>query len=290
MVDFELSEFNINFGFKDRQHVELLKRQIEAGYELPIEVYEENGVYKIIDGGHAWIAYKELGKEPKNIRVLTFKDDAEKIAYSRHKNINRLQQTPVTYTKSIFQELKLRLGVEKDEEVKRILRRLYNLKYHKEKYKQNKEDEINNNIVVTVFRNEPIAWGPFTQHNLDYLDFPLWLAEMVDRGELSAAQASILNKKEVVEKLDEDTRKRLAVLLKGKSVKETEKGIDELVRFEPQIFNVWNFPSCNPLFGMDDVPGRIPGQIVQNVLHYWTREGDLVVDPMAGGGTTFNKS
>jgi hypothetical protein len=96
--------------------------------------------------------------------------------------------------------LKLRLGVEKDEEVKRILRRLYNLRYHKEKYKQNKEDEINNNIVVTVFRNEPIAWEPFTQHNLDYLDFPLWLAEMVDRGELSAAQASILNKKEVVEK------------------------------------------------------------------------------------------
>jgi len=76
MVKFELSPFNINFGFKDKDHIELLKKQIEAGYELPIDVYEENGVYKIIDGGHALTAYQELGKEPKNVRVLTFKDDA----------------------------------------------------------------------------------------------------------------------------------------------------------------------------------------------------------------------
>lgn len=111
---------------------------------------------------------------------------------------------------------------------------------------------------------------------------------MVDRGELSAAQAAILNGKEVVEKLDEETRKRIATLLKGKSVKETKKGIDELVKFEPQVFNVWNFPDCNPLFGIENALGRIPGQIVQNVLHYWTEEGDLVVDPMAGGGTTID--
>jgi len=62
-----------------------------------------------------------------------------------------------------------------------------------------------------------MSWESFTQHNLAYLDFPVWLAEMVDRGELSAAQASILNKREVAEKLDEDVRKRVAVLLKGKS-------------------------------------------------------------------------
>jgi len=35
MAHFEISEFNINFGFKDRQHIELLKKQIEAGCEPP---------------------------------------------------------------------------------------------------------------------------------------------------------------------------------------------------------------------------------------------------------------
>jgi len=102
-----------------RESYWLLKKQLELGFELPIEVYEENGIYKIIDGGHAYEAYKELGREPKNIRALSFRDNAEKVAYSRHKNINRLQQTPVTYTRSVFQELKLRLGVKTEEEVKK---------------------------------------------------------------------------------------------------------------------------------------------------------------------------
>jgi hypothetical protein len=265
-----------------------LKKQIEAGYDLPIEVYQENGVYKVIDGGHAWTAYKELNREPKMVKVLTFKDDAEKIAYSRHKNINRLQQTPITYTKSVFQELKMRLGVKTDEEVRKILRRCYNLNYHKEKLKAPSEQDVTyNNIIVSTFQSEPITWGSFTQNNLTYLDFPLWLAEMVDKGELTAEQASLLNKKEIVEKLDEETRKRLAIILRGKSVEATKKGIGELVNFQPQLYNVWNFPNCNPLFGIE-YKGRIPGQIVQNVLYYYTKENDLVVDPMAGGGTTID--
>ncbi|GAJ17244.1 unnamed protein product, partial [marine sediment metagenome] len=35
-----------------------------------------------------------------------------------------------------------------------------------------------------------------------------------------------------------------------------------------------------------DHAGRIPGQIVLNALYYYSQPSDLVVDPMAGGGTT----
>ncbi len=49
--------------------------------------------------------------------------------------------------------------------------------------------------------------------------------------------------------------------------------------------DVWNFGSCDQRFG-DVYPGRIPGQIVLNLLHYYTEEEDLVIDPMAGGGVT----
>lgn len=52
-----------------------------------------------------------------------------------------------------------------------------------------------------------------------------------------------------------------------------------------QLYNVWNFQSCDSRYGLD-YPGRIPGQIVENLLHYYTAPFDLVVDPMAGGGTT----
>ena len=264
---FEISEFNINFDFKDRGHIELLKKQIQTSAKLGVECYEEDGVYKIIDGGHAYVALQELGLDPMEyarISILKFDGDADKLAYSRHKNINRLQQTPVTYTKSIFAELKLRLGVTTDEEVKKILRRLYNLKYYAEKLqlKENEHDATYKNVLIGVFQNETKSCEAFTTDNLDYLDFPLWLAEMVDRGELFVAQATILNKKSLVEKLSEEMRRKIADLVKGKSVRDTEKGVDELLRFEPPIYNVWNFAGCSPLFGIE-YPGRIPGQIVQ---------------------------
>ena len=54
---------------------------------------------------------------------------------------------------------------------------------------------------------------------------------------------------------------------------------------KPPIYNVWNYSLCDPRFGQD-YPGRIPGQAVVNLLLWLTKPLDLVVDPMAGGGTT----
>lgn len=55
--------------------------------------------------------------------------------------------------------------------------------------------------------------------------------------------------------------------------------------FVPKVYDVWNFSGCDARFGIE-YPGRIPGQLIMNCLHYYTREGDVVIDFMAGGGTT----
>lgn len=55
----------------------------------------------------------------------------------------------------------------------------------------------------------------------------------------------------------------------------------------PPVYNVWNYNSCDPRFGQDH-PGRIPGQAVVNLLLWLTKPFDVVVDPMAGGGTTID--
>lgn len=52
-----------------------------------------------------------------------------------------------------------------------------------------------------------------------------------------------------------------------------------------RVYNVWNFAFRDPNLG-EKWAGNIPGQIAMNVIHYYTKEGDLVVDPMAGGGST----
>jgi len=54
-----------------------------------------------------------------------------------------------------------------------------------------------------------------------------------------------------------------------------------------QLYNVWYFPRRDPRYGLD-FEAAIPGQIVENVLYYYTEPFQVVVDPMAGGGTTID--
>lgn len=54
-----------------------------------------------------------------------------------------------------------------------------------------------------------------------------------------------------------------------------------------QPYDVWHFNSCNPLFGSEH-PGRIPGELVAHVLYFFTEPGNLIIDPMAGSGTTID--
>lgn len=54
-----------------------------------------------------------------------------------------------------------------------------------------------------------------------------------------------------------------------------------------QVTNLWRFQECDARFGAEH-PGRVPGQVIANLLHYFTEEGDLVVDPFAGSGTTID--
>ena len=64
---------------------------------------------------------------------------------------------------------------------------------------------------------------------------------------------------------------------------------------QPPIYNVWNYSSCDPRFGgrygdlkLKEHPGRIPGQAVINLLLWLTKPYNVVLDPMAGGGTTID--
>lgn len=52
-----------------------------------------------------------------------------------------------------------------------------------------------------------------------------------------------------------------------------------------QPYDVWQFAKCHDLFGSQH-PGRIPGELVAHVLYFFSQPGDVVIDPMAGSGTT----
>jgi hypothetical protein len=52
-----------------------------------------------------------------------------------------------------------------------------------------------------------------------------------------------------------------------------------------QYGNCWKFSGCDPRMGLEGHPGRIPGQITLNLLHYYTEENDLFVSAFGGSGT-----
>lgn len=70
-----------------------------------------------------------------------------------------------------------------------------------------------------------------------------------------------------------------ALRLEGKTDQEKFKELGWGLR----TWDQWNFNECDERFG-DDWPGRIPAQLIAHTLFYFTKPGDVVLDPMAGGG------
>ena len=56
--------------------------------------------------------------------------------------------------------------------------------------------------------------------------------------------------------------------------------------FRPTPYDVWSFRQ-DRAFGISH-PGKIPPAIIAHALHYFTQPGEVVVDPMAGGGATID--
>jgi len=52
-----------------------------------------------------------------------------------------------------------------------------------------------------------------------------------------------------------------------------------------RTWDQWEWNDCDKRFG-DDWPGRIPAQLIAHILFYFSKQNDLILDPMAGGGVT----
>jgi DNA modification methylase len=66
----------------------------------------------------------------------------------------------------------------------------------------------------------------------------------------------------------------------------SDKDILNKLNISIRFSDVWNFRLLHEdeRFGQKDYPGRTFAQLIFNTLYFFTEKGDLVVDPMAGGG------
>jgi DNA modification methylase len=78
-----------------------------------------------------------------------------------------------------------------------------------------------------------------------------------------------------------------AIILNGKSDLErlATFGKSEYSDDSPRHYNLWIFSLIDKRLGTDH-PGRLACQVMLNLLYYYTKQRDLVVDPMARRGVT----
>jgi len=72
-----------------------------------------------------------------------------------------------------------------------------------------------------------------------------------------------------------------SLALEGKEDRERFKELNWGLR----TWDQWEWNDCDKRFG-EDWPGRIPAQLIAHILFYFSKQNDLILDPMAGGGVT----
>ena len=116
-----------------------------------------------------------------------------------------------------------------------------------------------------------------------------WLTDLVQQAkeeqkrQITDLYLRCLTQREIADKIGYSQRGVSETIQKVKS----ELLDNPIVPESRQLFNVWNFSGREKKYGLD-CKGKIPGQIIENILYYYTAPFDIVVDPMVGGGTTID--
>ena len=117
------------------------------------------------------------------------------------------------------------------------------------------------------------------------------VSELSSNGEIAKIGQSIsdwLTQGKTVEeaaaKLEIDATLVWAIHLQGKSDEQRA----EALNIDIKKFSTWNYTSAHPLMGNSSFQGRIPGEIPFNIIHWFSKSDALVIDSMAGSGTTLD--
>lgn len=212
----------------------------------PVEIDQHD---RLIDGYHRLRAHRIEGEDAIAATVTQVEDDADFERQAAERNVRHGHQLSREEKKTKAREF-YRDNIAERTELGGLLgvsdRTARN--WTDDIYKEQKEDRKQRAV----------------EHYLDYANYPTQQA-VADAGDVDAAQKTVSNW--VSSNFGKDS--------------DFTTDLDWL-----KVDNVWRFQRPDPQYGVEGYDGRIPGQIVGNLLHHYTEQKDLVVDPMAGGGTT----
>lgn len=250
---------------------------LEAGDEFPPVIVEADSM-RLLDGKHRLEAHRKAGRSTIVTERRTIPDGVPVKLYAASLSARHGDRMAVADLRDVCREVYGENPEYKQADVAKLLG-----------IKQQRVSEFVGDILAVrreerrakVQRLSLLGWaGQEIAHRLD-VDPATVTRDLhsTDSGILQSGHAP------------EEIARRLGVPIQLVLAQQLD-GQDDVARLaklgiKTQPYDVWQFPSCHDLMG-DRHPGRIPGELVCHVLYFFTAPGDLVVDPMAGSGTTLD--
>lgn len=278
----------------------------EEGLKIPIVVNENN---VILDGHHRYKICKELGKEIRTVeyRFLTPEDELNFVIDSNieRRHLTTFARCQFAYSlKPIYEKQveegrrekisKYRKGdgdgipsQSQQEDAKTRTKIAKKAKVNKETYslaefilkkKFDKSDEELDQEIQDKDKTAKLFPDQLAQLRAFIRPYQNKLDDLIIK--LQNEEIGIETANSHVKGWDSEIKLEIT-----KQVPKTDIELMEEFDKNPRPYDVWNFPKLDTRFGKP-YPGQIPADIVFQTLYFFTEQGNLVVDPMAGGCIT----
>ncbi len=268
----------------DPRRVGIFAENIRDGFKFePIEVEpapDRLGKYRLLDGVHRWNAYKTVGvMEPE--AIIKDLNGTDPLLYAAKKAIGPRQLT--------------------EDEAKDTARRAYNKNPALTSSDIGKAIGRSRQTVDSYIADLRAA----TQMGMDIKVFRMnrlgipqdRIAKRVGVNQV-LIHNHLLKMPVLANSINADLSRGFTVAQVAEKHNWTEPMVwslalenkEDLERFKElgwglRTWDNWKWNDCDKRFG-DDWPGRIPAQLIAHILFYFSKQNDLILDPMAGGGVT----
>jgi len=266
-------------NLRDGHQFDPIQVQICPDSELPESIGSLDKVwYRILDGAHRWGAFKKTGRTQIEAIVKTLKG-VNPLLYAAKLAIGPKQLTEVETKNTARRAFQANPKLTSSEIGKAIGRSRQAV----DLYIADLKATILLELDLKIFRLNLL--GIPQDRIAKRLDVPQqtisrYLPKM---PRLAKWVSSDLSKgftvPQVAQKHDWPESMVWSQALKGKNDQARFKELNWGIR----TWDLWNFIDCDKRFG-DVWPGRIPAQLVAHILYFFSKQDDLIFDPMAGGG------
>ncbi|MEA3416012.1 MAG: DNA methyltransferase [Thermodesulfobacteriota bacterium] len=268
----------------DHRRVGIFAENFRDGFKFePIEVEpdpDKPGTYRLLDGVHRWSAYKTIGVTETEA-VIKDLDGTDPLLYAAKKAIGPRQLTEDEARETARRAYARNSSLRSADIGKAIGRARRTV----DSYITDLRAAIQMGMDIKIFRMNRLGisqdriakrlgvnQASIHNHLLKMATLPNLINADLERG-FTVAQ--------VAEKHGWTEQMVWSLALEDKEDLERFKELGWGLR----TWDLWEWNDCDKRFG-DDWPGRIPAQLIAHILYYFSRQNDLILDPMAGGGVT----